>query len=108
MTAVTTWQTDDPCPSCGTALTLAEDGGPRLIAECRSCGYADTWTTGPVEAADPERAEARQASRWLLAEYELTAAALANGLRGRLADAAQKQRFLRIVSPGPMFTLKDG
>ena len=28
MTTLTLWQTDDPCPACGTTLTLAEDGGP--------------------------------------------------------------------------------
>jgi hypothetical protein len=39
------WQIDDPCLSCGTALTLADDGGGVLRVECRSCGYADTWTT---------------------------------------------------------------
>jgi hypothetical protein len=105
MTTPATWQSDDPCPSCGTTLTLTEDGGPRLTAECRSCGYADTWTTGHPADRD---AEARQASQWLLAEYELNAAALANWRSGCLADGEQKQRFLRTFSPGPMLTLKDG
>jgi len=45
MTILTPWQTDDPCPSCGTTLTLAEDGSPQQRAECRTCGRADTWTS---------------------------------------------------------------
>ena len=36
MTILTLWQTDDPCPSCGTTLTLAEDGSPVQRAECRT------------------------------------------------------------------------
>jgi hypothetical protein len=43
MITPTLWQTDDPCPGCGTTLVLAEDGGARLTAGCRSCGWADTW-----------------------------------------------------------------
>ena len=106
MTGQTVWQADDPCPACGTVLTILDGGDEPCRAECRSCGHADTWTTSHPGPADP-RTEARQASQWLLAEYELTAAALANGLSGCLADG-QKQRFLRIVSPGPMITMKDG
>jgi ribosomal protein S27AE len=105
MTGLTLWQTDDQCPDCGTALTATEDGGV-LRVECRSCGYADMWATGPPGPVD--RAEAWQASQWLLDEYELDAAALEAGLNGRLTDEAQQQRFLRFVSPGPIFTLKDG
>jgi endogenous inhibitor of DNA gyrase (YacG/DUF329 family) len=44
MTTVTTWATDDPCPTCGTDLT--EISGPadgRVIQECRSCGWSATW-----------------------------------------------------------------
>jgi hypothetical protein len=107
MTDLTRWQTDDPCPSCGTTLTLTDDGSGVQRAECRSCGHADTWTTGPPGPAD-EHAEARQASQWLLAEYQRTAAALEAGLTGHLQDDAQHKRFLRIVSPGPMLNLKDG
>jgi hypothetical protein len=44
MTTPTLWQTDDPCPDCGTIMTLAEDGSPVQRAECRACGRADTWT----------------------------------------------------------------
>jgi hypothetical protein len=106
MTDLTLWQIDDPCPSCGIALTLTDDGGV-LRVQCRSCGYADTWTAGPSGPADP-LAEARQASRWLLAEYEQDAAAFEAKLKGRRIDAAQYRRFKRIVSPGPMFTLRQG
>jgi hypothetical protein len=49
MTLLAAWRTDDPCPACGTTLVLLDDGGPGLRAECRSCGYADTWTR-----ADPD------------------------------------------------------
>jgi hypothetical protein len=107
MSDLTLWQTDDPCPSCGTTLTLTDDGGGVLRVECRSCGHADTWITGPPGPAD-QLAGAQQASQWLLAEYERTAAALEAGLTGRLADDAQQKRFLRILSSGPMFILKDG
>ena len=102
----TLWQTDDSCPACGTTLALADDGGGVLRVECRSCGYADTWATGHAPAG--QQAEARQASQWLLAEYERTAAALAAWRDGCLADDAQHRRFLRTFSPGPMLILKDG
>jgi hypothetical protein len=107
MTGPTRWQTDDPCPSCGTTLTLTDDGGGVFWVECRSCGHADTWTTGPPEPAD-EHEQARQASQWLLAEYEQDAAALQAKLTGGRIDAAQYRRFKRLVSPGPMFTLREG
>jgi Zn ribbon nucleic-acid-binding protein len=45
------WVTDDPCPACGTTLTLADDGG-RVVVECRSCGYADTWTADEPTGGD--------------------------------------------------------
>ena len=44
MTALTTWQTDDPCPACGTHLT--EISGPcstQVIQQCRSCAWSVTW-----------------------------------------------------------------
>ena len=46
------WITDDPCPACGTTLTLADDGGGRVLVECPSCGYADTWTTDQAPGGD--------------------------------------------------------
>jgi hypothetical protein len=107
MTDMTRWQTDDPCPSCGATLTLTDDGGGVLCVECRSCSYADTWTTAPPGPA-AQLAEARQASQWLLAEYEQDAAALEAKLNGRPINDAQYQRFRRILSPGPMFTLREG
>jgi hypothetical protein len=107
MANLTLWQTDDPCPSCGTTLTLTDDGGGVLRVECRSCGYADTWTNSPPGPVD-QLAEARQASQWLLAEYEQDAAALEAKLTGRPITDAQYQRFKRILSPGPMLTLREG
>jgi hypothetical protein len=49
MTALTTWQTDDPCPRCGTHLT--EISGPsstRVIQQCRSCAWSVTWTASQL------------------------------------------------------------
>jgi Zn ribbon nucleic-acid-binding protein len=52
MTLLTAWATDDPCPACGTSLTLLDSDGGREVAECRSCGYADTWTTDQAPGGD--------------------------------------------------------
>jgi len=52
MTMLTLWQTADPCPGCGTTMTLAEDGGPAQRAECCSCGRADTWTSDQISGGD--------------------------------------------------------
>jgi hypothetical protein len=44
MTALTTWQTDDPCPICG--ARLIEISGPssdRVIQQCRACAWSVTW-----------------------------------------------------------------
>jgi hypothetical protein len=44
MTGLTSWQTDDPCPACGTHLT--EISGPssgRVIQQCRACVWSVTW-----------------------------------------------------------------
>ena len=44
MTALTTWQTDDRRPRCGTQLT--EISGPasdRVIQQCRACAWSATW-----------------------------------------------------------------
>ena len=44
MSALTTWQTDDPCPRCGAHLT--EISGPsntRVIQQCRACAWSVTW-----------------------------------------------------------------
>ena len=43
MTAVTAWRTDEPCPVCATGLIMLDDGSS-IRAECRLCGWADTWT----------------------------------------------------------------
>jgi ribosomal protein S27AE len=44
MTTVTTWRTDDPCPACGTGLTLHDNGATEPRTECGLCGWSDTWT----------------------------------------------------------------
>src|SRR5262245_14346945 len=46
MSTLTTWQTDDTCPACGTHLT--EISGPssdRVIQQCRACAWSVTWAT---------------------------------------------------------------
>ena len=43
------WRTDEPCPVCGTGLTVIDSGRPVLRAECRLCGYAAAWDTADDE-----------------------------------------------------------
>jgi hypothetical protein len=46
MTGETTvWRTDDPCPLCGTGLTLTDDG-QATIQDCPLCGWSDSWQAG--------------------------------------------------------------
>jgi hypothetical protein len=46
------YYTDEPCPSCGHPMVVADDGTDLARAECRACGHAenwlfsDPWTTG--------------------------------------------------------------
>lgn len=40
------WRTDVPCPVCENGLTVLDDGGPVLLAECRLCGSGETWQAG--------------------------------------------------------------
>ena len=51
MTAVTAWRTDEPCPVCATGLILLDDGSS-VRAECRLCGWADTWTGDDPDGGD--------------------------------------------------------
>jgi predicted RNA-binding Zn-ribbon protein involved in translation (DUF1610 family) len=39
----TTWRTDDPCPACGTALTLTGSATGSSRQDCPACGWAVTW-----------------------------------------------------------------
>jgi hypothetical protein len=44
MTGLTTWQTDDPCPRCGTCLIeISGRSSDRVIQQCRSCAWSVTW-----------------------------------------------------------------
>jgi ribosomal protein S27AE len=46
MAAPIAWRTDEPCPVCATGLTMHDhDNGTTMRAECRLCGWGDTWTT---------------------------------------------------------------
>jgi len=37
------WRTDEPCPVCAAGLFLVGHGEPMQIAECRLCGWSETW-----------------------------------------------------------------
>ena len=52
MTAITAWRTDEPCPVCATGLILHDDGAIPPWAECRLCGWADTWTGDDPDGGD--------------------------------------------------------
>ena len=52
MTAMTAWRTDEPCPVCATGLILHDDGSSPAWAECRLCGWADTWTGDQDDGGD--------------------------------------------------------
>jgi hypothetical protein len=44
MTGLTTWQTEDPCPACGTHLTeICGPSSTRVIQQCRFCAWSVTW-----------------------------------------------------------------
>jgi hypothetical protein len=49
---ITAWRTDEPCPVCSTDLILHDDGTTPPAAECRLCGYADTWTSAQPDGGD--------------------------------------------------------
>jgi ribosomal protein S27AE len=42
MNIITTWRTDEPCPTCGNGLTLIDDAISPIRWECRLCGDAPT------------------------------------------------------------------
>jgi hypothetical protein len=52
MTAVTSWRTDEPCPVCATGLIFLDDGASAPRAECRLCGWSDTWTSDHATGGD--------------------------------------------------------
>jgi ribosomal protein S27AE len=52
MTPATAWHTADPCPDCGGALTLLDDGAMTARLECGSCGYADTVPLADLAGGD--------------------------------------------------------
>jgi hypothetical protein len=45
MTASIAWRTDEPCPVCATGLIMLDDGASPVRAECRLCGWSDTWAS---------------------------------------------------------------
>jgi len=45
MTALTAWLLGEPCPGCGTELTLFDDGTSPARAECDSCGHGEVRVT---------------------------------------------------------------
>jgi hypothetical protein len=52
MTTMTTWRTDEPCPVCATGLVMRDDGTSPILAECRLCGWAGTWTSDQADGGD--------------------------------------------------------
>jgi hypothetical protein len=52
MTTITAWRTDEPCPVCATGLIMYDDGTSRARAECRLCGWSDTWTGDDPSVGD--------------------------------------------------------
>jgi hypothetical protein len=41
---VTTWQTDEPCPVCGTGLhSTDDDTGNQIAQDCPLCGWSAAW-----------------------------------------------------------------
>jgi hypothetical protein len=44
MSTLTTWQTDDPCPACGSHLIeISGWSSDRVIQQCRACAWSVTW-----------------------------------------------------------------
>jgi hypothetical protein len=46
MSALTIWQTDDCCPSCGDLLQRRIQTGGSITQEC-GCGWSVTWQADP-------------------------------------------------------------
>jgi hypothetical protein len=42
MSTAAVWQTDEPCPACGTMLALA-DGAGSARQDCPACGWSAIW-----------------------------------------------------------------
>jgi endogenous inhibitor of DNA gyrase (YacG/DUF329 family) len=42
----TVWRTDDPCPACGTALTLTDTAKGTIRQDCPACGRSVIWDGG--------------------------------------------------------------
>ena len=50
----TAWATDEPCPSCDAEMVLLDVGLPLALAECRACGYRETWESADRDNTDHE------------------------------------------------------
>jgi predicted RNA-binding Zn-ribbon protein involved in translation (DUF1610 family) len=42
---MTCWRTSEPCPACGSDLTLT-DTGHTVTWNCPACGWTDIWEGG--------------------------------------------------------------
>ena len=42
------WDCGEPCPDCGTTLTLLDNGSGPIRLDCGSCGYACTGTVNDL------------------------------------------------------------
>jgi hypothetical protein len=50
------WQTDEPCPRCGRAVTVTDDGQAPITLACPACGWPDL-TLGSQESTSDQIAD---------------------------------------------------
>jgi ribosomal protein S27AE len=43
------WKTDDPCPLCGTSLTLTDHGDGTMRRDCPLCGWSAPGDGGDAD-----------------------------------------------------------
>ena len=59
VTDQTVWRTDEPCPVCAAGLFIVGYGKPVQVAECRLCGWSETWDlTHDTDDSDGNRGDA--------------------------------------------------
>jgi ribosomal protein S27AE len=47
------WRTDEPCPVCAAGLFIVGHRQPIQVAECRLCGWSETWDlTNDIDTAN--------------------------------------------------------
>jgi hypothetical protein len=43
------WKTSDPCPVCGTMLTITDAGSGPIRQDCPLCGWSAAWDGGDAD-----------------------------------------------------------